>query len=46
MNGSNLVKTREGSTMISTGFIKKVKLVDTEWVDKIKKILQRQEETY
>ena len=42
----SFMKTREGSTMISYGFLKKVKLVDTEWVDKVKKILQRQEDTY
>ena len=42
----SFMKTREGSTMISYGFLKKVKLVDTEWVDKVKKVLQRQEDTY
>ena len=42
----SFMKTREGSTMISYGFLKKVKLVDSEWVDKVKKVLQRQEETY
>ena len=42
----SFVKTKEGSTMISYGFLKKVKLVDTEWVDKIKIKLQRQAESY
>jgi hypothetical protein len=40
------MKTREGSTMISYGFLKKVKLVDNEWIDKVKEQLQRQEDTY
>ena len=42
----SFMKTTVGSTMISSGFLKKVKLIDTEWVDKIKTDLQRQEETY
>lgn len=42
----SVMKTREGSTMISYGFLKRVKLVDTEWVDKVKKQLQRREEIY
>jgi hypothetical protein len=42
----SFMKTREGSTLISYGFLKKVKLVDTEWVDKVKEQLQRQEDTY
>lgn len=42
----SFMKTREGSTMITYGFLKKIKLVDTEWVDKIKKKLQQQAETY
>ena len=43
----SVMKTTDiGSTMISYGFLKKVKMVDTEWVDKVKKVLQRQEDTY
>ncbi len=42
----SFIKTKEGSTMISSGFLKKVKLIDTEWVDKIKDRLQRQSENY
>ncbi len=42
----SFVKTREGSTMISSGFLKKVKLVDSKWVDKVKTKLQRQAESY
>lgn len=42
----SFVKTREGSTIISSGFLKKVKLVDSKWVDKIKAKLQRQAESY
>jgi hypothetical protein len=40
------MKTREGSTMISAGYLKKIKLIDTEWVDKVKADLQRQAERY
>jgi hypothetical protein len=40
------MKTSVGSTMITSGFLKKVKLIDTEWVDKIKTKLHRQAETY
>ncbi len=42
----SFMKTKEGSTLISYGFLKKVKLVDTEWVDKVKEQIQRQEDTY
>ena len=42
----SFMKTKEGSTMISSGFLKKVKLIDSKWVDKVKTILQRQAETY
>ena len=42
----SFLKTREGSTMISSGFLKKVKLIDTKWVDKVKADLKRQAETY
>jgi hypothetical protein len=42
----SFMKTSVGSTMITSGFLKKVKLVDTEWVDKVKTRLHRQAETY
>jgi len=37
----SFMKTSEGSTMISSGFMNKVKLVDTAWVDKVKTNLQQ-----
>jgi hypothetical protein len=42
----SFMKTTVGSTMISSGFMKKIKLVDNKWVDKIKLQLQQQEESY
>ncbi len=42
----SFMKTTVGSTMISSGYMKKVKLVDTKWVDEVKTILQRQSEIY
>lgn len=43
----SFMKTKDiGSTMISFGFLKKVRMMDTEWVNKIKVKLQRQEATY
>lgn len=42
----SFMKTVEGATMISTGYLKKVKMIDTEWVDKVKAKLQRQAESY
>ncbi len=32
--------------MISSGYLKKVKLIDNEWVDKVKAELQRQADRY
>ena len=42
----SFMKTSVGSTMISYGFLKKVRLVDTEWTDKVKIRLQQQAERY
>jgi len=42
----SFMKTSVGSTMITSGFLKNVKLIDTEWVDKVKTELHRQAETY
>lgn len=42
----SFMKTSVGNTMITSGFLKKVKLIDTEWVDKIKTRLHRQAGTY
>ena len=43
----SFMKTKDiGSTMISAGFLKKIKLIDDKWVNKIKANLQRQAETY
>ncbi|NIP49117.1 MAG: hypothetical protein GWN55_16655 [Phycisphaerae bacterium] len=43
---ASFMKTTEGSTMITYGFLKNVKLVDDEWVEEVKKSLQRQNEYY
>ncbi len=43
---ASFMKTTEGSTMISYGFLKNVNLVDDEWVEEVKKNLQRQNEYY
>ena len=42
----SFMKTSVGSTMITSGFLKKVKLIDSEWIDKVKTKLQRQAEAY
>lgn len=42
----SFVKKTEGSTMISSGVLKKVKLIDTKWVDDVKTKLARMEESY
>ena len=42
----SFMKTSVGSTMITYGFLKKVKLIDSEWIDKVKNKLQRQAEAY
>lgn len=42
----SFMKTTTGSTMVTSGFMKKIKLIDTEWVDKIKTRLHSQAETY
>ncbi len=42
----SFMNTSVGSTMITSGFLKKVKLIDTEWVDKVKTELHRQAEAY
>ncbi len=42
----SFVKTTTGSTMVTTGFMKKIRLVDTEWVDKVKTKLATMEERY
>lgn len=42
----SFVKTSEESSMISSGFLKKVKLIDTKWVDEVKTKLARMEENY
>jgi len=42
----SFMKTREGSTMISSGYLKKVQLIDDKWVNEVKATLQRQAETY
>lgn len=39
---ASFMKTTGDSTMITYGFLKKVKLVDDKWVEEIKKDLQRQ----
>ena len=42
----SFMKTSVGSTMVTSGFLKKVKLIDTQWVDKVKTRLHTQAETY
>lgn len=42
----SFMKTSTGSTMVTSGFMKKIKLIDTEWVDKVKTRLHNQAETY
>jgi len=42
----SFMKTSVGSTMITYGFLKKVKLIDSEWIGKVKTKLQRQAEAY
>ena len=42
----SFMKTSVGSTMITYGFLEKVKLIDSEWIDKVKTKLQRQAEAY
>ena len=42
----SFIKTTTGSTMVTTGFLNKIKLVDTEWVDKVKTKLATMENNY
>lgn len=42
----SFMKTTVGSTMVTSGFMNKVKLIDTQWVDKVKTKLHNQAETY
>ena len=42
----SFMKTKEDSKMISSGYLKKVKLINTKWVDEVKTVLQRQADTY
>lgn len=42
----SFVKTSEGSTMVSAGFLNKIKLVDTKWVDDVKTRLATMEDRY
>mgnify|MGYP001825755121 CR=1 FL=1 len=42
----SFMKTSVGSTMVSYGLLRQVRLVDTEWTDKVKTRLQQQAERY
>ncbi len=42
----SFMKTKEDSKMISSGYLKKIKLVNTSWVDDIKTKLQKQSDSY
>lgn len=42
----SFMKTTVGSTMVTSGFLKKVKLIDTQWVDKVKTRLHNQADRY
>jgi hypothetical protein len=42
----SFMKTTEGSTMITYGFLDNIKLVDDEWIEDVRKSLQRNNEYY
>jgi hypothetical protein len=42
----SFMKTKEDSKMITSGYLKKIKLINTKWVDDIKTKLQKQAESY
>lgn len=42
----SFMKTKEDSKIISYGYLKKIKLLGPEWMDKTKVALQRQAESY
>lgn len=42
---ASFMKTTEGSTMISYGFLNKVRVVDQKWLEKSKKQIQSQQES-
>ncbi len=42
----SFMKTKADSKMISSGYLKKVKLINTRWVDETKATLQKQLSSY
>lgn len=42
----SFMKTKESSQLISTGYLKKVKLVNTEWLKTIEAAVRKQQESY
>lgn len=42
----SFMKTRVDSKMISSGYLKKIKLINTKWIDETKAVLQKQSESY
>jgi hypothetical protein len=42
----SFMKTKEDSRMISSGYLKKVKMLNSKWVDETKAALKKQAEAY
>lgn len=42
----SFMKTREDSKMISSGYLKKVNLVNAKWIDETRAVLQKRSESY
>jgi hypothetical protein len=40
------MKTREDSKMISSGYLKKVNLINEKWIEETRAVLQKQSESY
>ena len=43
---ASFLKKTDGSSMITYGFMKKIKIADKKWVEEIKRDLQKQSESY
>jgi hypothetical protein len=42
----SFMKTREDSKMISSGYLKKVNLINEKWIEETRAVLQKQSESY
>ena len=42
----SFMKTRLDSKMITSGYLKKVKLINPKWIEETKAVLQRQQSSY